>query len=153
MDQILKLTLSPKEYAPTSSRYLNEGRKQEGWALGDIEIDGQDLHTTARMTSTFISPTDTHGFHLSVFTALEMASQLHIIYAHAWAGLTVKTREGWMIDCSCQPKAPVRNPNEMMIHMRVESMRRLKENLFCTARYEITDDSGGLFVVSIKALS
>lgn len=152
MKSSLKLTLTPPEYEPISSRYLNEGRRLESWALGEIKIDGSELYTTAHMTSTFISPTDT-GFHLSIFTALEMASQLHIIYAHAWAGLSHKTREGWMIDCSCQPKSPVRDAHEMHIHMSVNSMRRIKENLFCTAHYQITDRSGGLFEVSIKALS
>lgn len=149
----LSVTLRPDQYEPISSRYLNEGRKYEDWALGDVQIDGRDLRTTARMTSTFTSPTDPKGFHLSVFTALEIASQLHIIYAHAWAGLRTKTREGWMIDCSCQPKVPVRDPQQMFIHMQVQNMRRLRENLFCQASYQIRDDAGGLFELSIKAIS
>lgn len=149
----LHLRLTPADYERISSRYFNEGRQQERWTLGDIDICGTRLQTTAAMTSTYMSPTDAKGFHLSVFTALEIVSQLHIIYAHAWAGLREKTREGWMIECSNRISAPVRNAGRMEVDMNVSRMRKLGDNLFCIADYRITDDTGGLFELRIKALS
>lgn len=153
MNPNLDLRLSPADYERISSRYFAEGRKQDCWALGDIVISGSRLLTTASMTSTYASPTDAKGFHLSVFTALEIVSQIQIIYAHAWAGLQEKTREGWMIECTNRIVAPIRNASKMDIEMNVSSMRKLRENLFCIASYHITDDTGGLFELRIKALS
>lgn len=149
----LNLRLTPAEYERISSRYLKEGRKQECWVLGDIVICGSRLLTTAAMTSSYASPSDARGFHLSVFTALEIASQVHIIYAHTWAGLREKTREGWMIECSNRISTPIRNARKMDVEMNVSSIRKLRENLFCIANYRITDDTGGLFELRIKALS
>ena len=153
MKPSLDLRLTPPEYEAISSRYFNEGRKQESWVLGDIVISGSVLTTSASMFSTYASPTDESGFHLSVFTALEMASQVQIIYAHAWAGWTQKTKEGWMIECSNRISAPIRNPRHINLEMRVSSMRKIRENLFCIADYRLTDNTGGLFELRIKALS
>lgn len=42
------------------------------------------------MNSTFVSATDTGGFHLTIFSASEFLSQLAIIYGHIGNGLTEK---------------------------------------------------------------
>lgn len=147
------IKLTPEQYKPISSSYFNEGRKQENWTLGDIVISGSNLSTVASMTSTYTSPTDSNGFHLSVFTALEIASQLQIIYAHNWAKLDKKNKEGWMIECSNNISAPIRNKMKMDIEMKVEKIRKIGSNLFCIANYKISDDTGGLFELRIKAIS
>jgi hypothetical protein len=147
------IKLTPEQYKPISSSYFNEGRKQENWTLGDILISGNSLSTVATMTSTYTSPTDSHGFHLSVFTALEIASQLQIIYAHTWADLSEKKKEGWMIECSNHYKSPIRNNMKMDIEMKVKKIRKIGSNLFCIADFKISDNTGGLFELHIKAIS
>ncbi len=48
------------------------------------------LKAKLRMNSTFVSATDTGGFHLTIFSAYEFLSQLAIIYGHIGNGLTEK---------------------------------------------------------------
>ena len=45
------------------------------------------------MRSAYVSGTDAGGFHLTIFSALEFASQLMIVYGHVWAGLEKKVRD------------------------------------------------------------
>ena len=95
-----RTTLAPADFAGLLSPYLTQGRREEQWRIDGIEIDGSELRARVCMPSSFVSGTDGAGFHLTIFTALEFASQLMIIYAHVWAGLERKVREGWMVESS-----------------------------------------------------
>ncbi len=97
-DKSKKVCLSAAEIEKLSSHYLNDGRKQESWKIEQVEISGDLLNATLSMSSTYVSDTDEHGFHLTIFSTLEFLSQLMIIYGHNWAGLDEKTREGWMVE-------------------------------------------------------
>ena len=150
MQEPLNLTLGPEQIQALSSHYLNEGRKQEIWRIGDINIRGRQLSTTVSMRSVYTSGTDSKGFHLTIFSTLEFLSELMIIYAHAWAGLQKKTKEGWMLESSTKSIRAVRNPDQIKVEMKIAAIKKLGENIICIADYSVTDDQGGLFEVRLK---
>ena len=150
MQEPLNLTLGPEQIQALSSHYLNEGRKQESWRIGDINIRGRQLSTTVSMRSVYTSGTDSKGFHLTIFSTLEFLSELMIIYAHAWAGLQKKTKEGWMLESSTKSIRAVRNPDQIKVEMKVTAIKKLGDNIICIADYSVTDDQGGLFEVRLK---
>ncbi len=150
MPEPLQLNLGPEQIKKLSSHYLHEGRKQESWRIGDIEIRGRQLSTTVSMRSIYTSGTDAKGFHLSIFSTLEFLSELMIVYAHAWAGLQEKTKEGWMLESATKSVRAIRNPDQIHVVMKIASIKKLGENMMCLADYAVTDDQGGLFEVRLK---
>ncbi|WP_186343201.1 hypothetical protein [Allochromatium palmeri] len=138
------------DIAALSSTYLTEGRKQESWAIEWIEIEGDQLWAKVVMTAQYRSATDAAGFHLTIFSTLEFLSQLMIIYAHDWAGLASKVREGWMVESKTRSLSAVRNPDDIRVQMQVRRMRRRGEHLYCDADFTVTDDADGRFEVSLK---
>lgn len=142
--------LLPSDLAPIASPYLQEGRKQESWAIEWVEIMGDQLTAKVVMTSHYRSATDAAGFHLGIFSTLEFLSQLMIVYAHDWAGLVSKVREGWMVESHTRSVRVVRNPDDIRVHMQVRRMRRRGEHLYCVADFQVTDDTDGLFEVRLK---
>lgn len=142
--------LNAVEIEKLSSVYLNEGRKLESWQIEDVAIHGKQLIAKVSMRSTYVSGTDSKGFHLTIFSTLEFLSQLMIIYAHVWAGLEQKTKEGWMLESTTRSVRAIRDPARINVEMNVVSMRKRGENLYCVADCRVTDDQGGLFEVSLK---
>lgn len=142
--------LSDKDIQNYLSHYLNEGRKQESWKIDEITISGKKLTSRISMHSIYISDTDSGGFHLTIFSALEFLSQLMIIYTHVWAGLKSKSREGWMVESHTRTIRAIRNPKNIHVEMTVSTIRKRGVNLFCDARYRLTDDRDGLFEVRLK---
>lgn len=149
-DKSNKVRLEPVEIAKLSSHYLNDGRKQESWQIEQVEISDNLLNATLSMSSTYVSDTDEHGFHLTIFSTLEFLSQLMIIYAHNWAGMNEKIREGWMVESHTKTVRAIRNPNAINVEMKVDKMRKRGENLYCAADFCVTDDQDGLFEVQLK---
>jgi hypothetical protein len=142
MSSLGKKILSTEEINKLSSVYLNEGIKQEGWEITHVEIEGNILTARIRMKSQYVSPTDTSGFHLTIFSTLEFLSQLTIIYAHVWAGLTEKTREGWMIECSVTSGQTIRDPNNIEVNMEVISIKKVGENILAVTKSRVFDSTG-----------
>lgn len=149
-DKSQTVLLGPAEIEKLSSHYLNDGRKQESWKIEQVEISDGLLNATLSMSSTYVSDTDEHGFHLTIFSTLEFLSQLMIIYAHNWAGKDEKTREGWMVESHTKTVRAIRNPNAIDVEMKVDKMRKRGENLYCAADFCVTDDQDGLFEVQLK---
>ena len=150
MDTSISANLSEDEIERLSSHYLAEGRKQESWKIREVRIQGRALSAVVSMRSTYVSRSDAQGFHLTLFSALEFLSQLMITYAHVWAGLTEKTREGWMLECNTRSVRAIRNAAHIDVDMEVRSMRKHGNNLLCEADYRVTDNQGGLFEVQLK---
>lgn len=142
-------TYSSDDVNAISSPYLKEGRKQESWEIQSIEIDQRVLRARIRMTSLYVSGTDS-GFHLTIFSTLEFASQLMIIYMHDWAGLPKKLREGWMVESTTRAVRQIRNPDDIQVEMNVRQIRKHGEHLICIADFRVTDDADGLFEISLK---
>ncbi len=150
MRETLHLDLGPEQIKKLSSDYLNKGRKQESWRINDIEIRGRQLRTTVSMQSSYVSGTDSKGFHLTIFSTLEFLSELMIVYAHTWAGLSKKTKEGWMLESATKSIRAIRNPEQIQVDMNIVSIKKLGENIICLADYRVTDNQGGLFEVRLK---
>jgi hypothetical protein len=146
----LCVSLNEDEIENLSSHYLSEGRKQESWKIKEVRIQGEKLSAVVTMRSTYVSGSDTQGFHLTIFSALEFLSQLMITYAHVWAGLENKTREGWMLESKTRTVRAIRNAERIEVEMVVRAMRKRGENLFCEADYRVTDNQNGLFEVQLK---
>lgn len=142
--------LDPTDIDKLASSYLNGGRKQESWRIDAVEIAGASLNAQVSMRSTYVSATNAKGFHLTIFSTLEFLSQLMIVYAHVWAGLEEKVREGWMVESSTRSLRAIRSAVGIRVEMRVRSMRRRGEHLYCVADYRVTDDGDGLFEATLK---
>jgi hypothetical protein len=112
-------------------------------------MDRKVLRARVKMTSLYVSQTDS-GFHLTIFSTLEFASQLMIIYAHNWAGLREKLHEAWMVESTTRAVRQIRNPDDIRVEMNVRQMRRLAKRLICIADFRVTDDADGLFEVTLK---
>ena len=150
MNKIPSVNLSDSEVERLSSPYLSEGRKQESWRIKSVHIQGEKLSAIVAMRSTYVSSSDAHGFHLTIFSALEFLSQLMIMYAHVWDGLAEKTREGWMVESRTRSVRAIRDAENIQVEMTVGTIRKRGENLFCVADYRVTDDQNGLFEVHLE---
>ena len=146
-----KIILSPEDMKNISSSYLVSGRKQDTWVITYLEIEGRELYAEICMSSYYVSPTDTDGFHLPMYPPIEFISQLMIIYVHVWAGLKEKTQEGWMIECSFSSKRPIRDPENIKVRMKVTSIRKFREKIYIVAETRVYDEEG-LFEGRMKCL-
>jgi hypothetical protein len=131
-----------------SSAYLREGRRQEAWALQWVEIEGDRLYASVAMTSVYAPSRE--DFHLTIFATLEFTSQLMIVYAHDWAGLDRKLREGWMVESRTRTVRAVRRADEILVEMHARRMRKRGVHLYCEADYVVTDAADGRFEVTLK---
>ena len=143
--------LTLEEIAALSSLYLNEGRKKESWEILEVNVEDRILTARVRMRSTFVSPTDPGGFHLTVFSTLEFLSQLMIIHGHVLANREEKTQEGWMLECSISSRHPIRDPENIQVRMEAVSIKVVREKILATTRSLVSDDGGGLFEARLKA--
>jgi hypothetical protein len=139
-----RCTMDRGQIARLCSPYLAGGKKTESWEIWELEIDGPEVRATARMTEYLLSPADGNRFHLSFITAMEMVSQLTIVYLHHKAGLTEKSREVWVSESSNRFVKPVRNPDRIDLQMQVSKLKRRGDTFFSIADYRVTDDEGGL---------
>ncbi len=150
MNKSLSKRLLPSEIARFSSRYLTEERRRESWRIDEIEIQDDRLTARVSVQNGYCSSTDGNRFHLSLMTAMEFLSQLMIVYAHVWSGLSEKTREGWMVESTTRTVRAIRNSDLIRVEMTVPTMRKRGDHLYCIADYRLTDEQGGLFEVRIK---
>ena len=145
-----KVTLNTEDIAPFSSQYLHEGRKKESWRIESVEIDGDRATARVSMLSTYVSGSDSKGFHLTIFSTLEFLSELMLIYSHVWAGFSEKSREGWMVESTTRSRQAIRDPDRIDVEMKVNVMRQRGGILLCESDYRVTDRFGGLFEISLK---
>lgn len=150
MSHTVSAKLGPAEILPFASDYLHNGRKLESWQINSIVIEDKHMLADVSMTATYASNTDASGFHLTVFSTLEFLSELMIIYAHVWAGLNAKVREGWMVESNAKLVRSIRDASQIKVEMQARSIRKRGDNLICIADYKVTDQHGGLFEVSLK---
>jgi hypothetical protein len=133
--------------AATSSHYLREGRKQECWELQWVEIDGDRLYANVAMTSFYAAG---GPFHLTIFSALEIASQLLIIYGHDWDDLSAKVREGWMVESTTRTVRAITSSNDISVEMHARKRRKMGKHLYGVTDFTVTDAAGGLFEITLK---
>lgn len=143
--------LSPDEITRLSSYYLAEGKQLDRWEITHIDIADRLLTANIRMRSCYASPSDPGGFHLTPFSTLEFLSQLTIIFIHAWAGYTEKTREVWMIESAISCKNAIRDTQNIQVRMRLASAKKVGERILFVTKSKVLDKQG-LFEVELKGL-
>ncbi|MDZ4731704.1 MAG: hypothetical protein SH820_17375 [Xanthomonadales bacterium] len=152
MKKDLDLDLNREEIRALSSVYIDRGIKQEAWEIQTINFTGTMLTATVSMTSTFISPTDPEGFHLTIFCTQEILAQLANIHLHVTAGHMTKCRESWMRECHFNYRNVIRRPHDIKVEMDMVSSRWAADTLVGKVECRMTDDQDGLFIATLKGM-
>jgi len=142
--------LTKSQIEATSSQYLKEGRKHEAWEITSIAIDDYTLIAEVNMTQTYISSTDGNGFHLTVFSSLEILSQLMITWGHDRAKLDSKTGECWMAESSIKSLSSIRS-TKLNVTMNVKKFKIRQNVIYVKANFVIdgADPNDGQFTASL----
>ena len=151
MKVTLKKHLSHEEIDKLSSPFLKEGKQQDAWEITDIRIEDKILTAKVRMRTHYTSPSDKGGFHMTLFSTLEILSQLMIIFTHVWAGYTEKTKEGWMLESDIVCKSAIRDPENITVSMELTSVRKVKGSILIVTTSKISDGDG-LFEATLKGI-
>jgi hypothetical protein len=146
------MILNAQKIEKISSYYLKEGHNKDLWHIDKVEIIENTLLSRVRMLEYYISNTDNNAFHLSYLTALEFVSQLQIIFMHSWAGLELKTKEVWMIECRMKSHKIIKNPHTINVEMIATKMFKRSNIYYCIADHRVTDDQDGFFEIRIKSV-
>ena len=152
MKKELELDLSREEIEALSSVYISRGIKQEAWEITRIKFSGTVLTAAVRMTSTFVSPTDPDGFHLTIFCTQEILAQLANIHLHVSAGHKTKCRESWMRECHFNYRNVIRRPDNIQVEMDMVSQRWVGDTLVGKVVARMFDDQGGWFMATLKGM-
>lgn len=150
MSEIIKLT--PNEVLNISSDYIREGRLYESWKINEVVIGDKNAYMDVSMITVYPQGSSRENFHLSIYLAEEMASQLMIIYGHIWAGLTEKKDEVWMLESHTKSIRPITNAEHIKIEMDVPRIRKRGQTIFGIGNYRITDDNDGLIELQQKGI-
>ena len=145
-----KQILSVNEIKPFISDYLHNGRKLESWEIKTITIEDSNLEAIFDMNSGYKSMSDQNQFHLTIFTALEVASQLMIIYVHKWLNRDEKTQEGWMIESKTRSRNFIRASKNISVQMSVKKIKAYHDKGFCVASFIFSDNQGRTFEIDLK---
>ncbi|MDM5271403.1 hypothetical protein PGH07_04370 [Sulfurovum sp. zt1-1] len=148
--QIIKL--SPDEVVDISSDYIREGRLFESWKINEVIIDGKNAYMDVSMVSLYPPELSKEKFHLSIYLAEEMASQLAIIYMHIWADLTEKKREVWMLESYTKSICSVTNTEHIKIKMELQTIRKFGKTIFTIVNFSIRDDQEGFIELQQKGI-
>lgn len=146
------IKLSSDEVIDISSDYIREGRLFESWKINEVVIDGTHAYMDVSMVSVYPEGSSREHFHLSIYLAEEMASQLMIIYGHIWAGLLEKKSQVWMLESHTKSIRPITKTDNIKIEMVVPKMRKRGETIFGIGNYRITDDNDGLIELQQKGM-
>ncbi len=133
-----------------SSPYLSKRCADEHWVIDFVDVERDKLTATIIMTQFPNSVADKDAFHLSFITALEIVSQLQIIYFHSWAGLNRKTMEVWMAEVTMKSSSPIRDPSAIRVEMIANRTKKLRDKYYVAATHRVYDDLGGHFEVELK---
>ena len=152
MSNEMQVQLGAEEITALSSVYIDKGIKEEAWKIQDVVINGNKLDASVSMTSYFVSPTDSDGFHMSIFVTQEILSQLANIYLHVAAGLKVKSRETWMRDCRFTYRKVIRDGENIKVEMDFVRQRWVGDSLLVRINCRMTDGEDGLFTASMKGM-
>ncbi|MEW6058009.1 MAG: hypothetical protein AB1540_15490 [Bdellovibrionota bacterium] len=138
------ILLTEAEIEPLSSPYLRAGIKQDLFTIPSVKVEGMKIESIVKMTSTYTSPTDPGGFHLSAPLAMQIISQIGIIHGHVLMGFSEKKAEVWMSDYSIKHRKPIRDPDNIKVELvLVESVpvRNNPDALSMTYHFTINGDA------------
>lgn len=142
--------LSTNEIKPFISDYLTNGRRLESWEIKKVTIEDSYLEAIFDMTSIYKSISDQNQSHLTIFSALEVASQLMIIYIHKRFNRDSKTQEGWMIESKTRSRNHIRSSENISVRMSVKKVKAYHDKVFCIASFKFSDNFEGMFEIDLK---
>ncbi len=152
MDTANIIRLNSNDVLNISSDYIREGRQYESWQINEVIIDNKTAVMDVSMVTTYPLEANKKDFHLSIYLAEEMASQLMIIYGHIWAGLTEKREEVWMLESHTKSIRSVTETEHIKVTMNLQTMRKRDNAIFGIGNYRITDDQDGLIELKQKGI-
>lgn len=143
---------SNEEVVPYLSPYLHKGRKKEDWKFDYIKIQDTSLLASCEVINPFVSSFDSGGFHLSIFTAQEVCSELLIFWSSKRSGQSEKAGEAWVKEMSSSMISPIRESRNIKVSLDIQNFRFGAKILFADSRFRLEDSVGGLFHVNIKGI-
>ena len=146
------IAISPQQFEFLSSPYLNGGRKDEAWKLGEVSLNNTWLETTLTFDNFYNKKAGSNQFHLSFVTALEICSQLSIVFVNTWAGLPKKELEVWQIKNTMESIRPITSHIDIVVKMEAKHMRKIKNSIYGETNFVITDQNNGLMKVSLTGI-
>jgi hypothetical protein len=111
--------LNLEDSAAISSPYIQSGYKEDSFEFTRLDFKHDEVLAMCKMTQYYISGTDEMGFHLSIWTATAIVSQLSIIHAHAINDIWRKDYEALLGKFSMELKRPIRTPDLISLEMRM----------------------------------
>ena len=142
--------VSSRTIQQLSSEYIDQGKSQESWSIQSAYHEGDHFEAEVSIDDYYCSKTDNGTFHLSVMTALEIASQLLIIFEHLLEGYEQKSKEVWMLDCTIKSHKAIRQHNDLKVSLQREKSRKLRGRKYATTSAIFTDGAGGHFQITMK---
>lgn len=124
------------------SPYLRERQGCDRWRIKSLYYDEARLRSEVVLTSYYTPSTDVEGFHLSQITALEILSQLKVIFLQLLDERTEKSDEAWIIDTNIRCYKPIRNHEKIQVHMNLTSLRRMLGRVWIKTESIIFDENG-----------
>ena len=143
---------SNEEIVPYLSPYLHKGRKKEDWKFAYIDVQDTGLLASFDVMNPFVSSFDSGGFHLSVFTAQEVCTELLIFWILKKSGQSEKAGEAWIKEMSSSLISPIRESCNIKVSLYTKKFRCGAKTLFSHGQFRLEDSIGGLFDVSLKGL-
>ncbi len=137
-------SLTETEFHPLASPYLDGGIAQDRFKIKKIDIDGTKITALVDMISTYASPTDTEGFHLSSPLAEMMLAQIGIIHGSYILGYQKKETEVFMKKIEKEFKEPIRSQKNIKFEMEITASKRSRKNpslVLITYEYKINQGS------------
>lgn len=141
-----------QEYMPMMSEYLLSGRRQEVWHINWIEWDGLVLRASARLDGWQSSGTDAGRFHLSIFSARELDAQLGMIGIHLRLGLSEKSAEVWLLECTEKCEAAITDAADVRFEMQFHFRRSKNGKVLARRDSRISGTQGGMIHISALVL-
>lgn len=149
MDFKQNITLFQRDITNISSDYIFKGRSLESWEIEKITINGKTALMYVNMSTIYGSK---ENFHLSIYLAEEMASQLMIICGHTWAGLKEKKKEVWMLESHTKNVRAIKEEKNILVELNLKTLKKRENKIFGIGEFTITDSKGGLIKITQKGI-
>ena len=114
---------SEQELYPYFSSYISDTFHKETWAIHHFSRDSNRFAAVASLSTQ--SPQK--NFHLSIFSAREIVSQLRIASSMLLLGQSCKTAEVWFIEGSEKCTSPITSAENIRISL-TNLLKKLSEN-------------------------
>ena len=142
----------PESCEKISSKYLLDGVKLDCWNILSIHFESKRALAKIEMLSYYNQFDDKSDFHLSIISAMEMASQLSIITMLHYLGYTEKTVEIFLANCQVKCKRSIKDPKNISAESSYLGSRKVGDRIFSQVDTVLSDYLGGCISISMSGL-